>query len=411
MSFILRLTIAVLIFFGIEFYFYKKVKNILSSVFPNFNTKTIKRILRTYFAITNIYPAILVVYWVYLMVSGEGRSSGIENHFWDWLVVYPFWISALITLQTIIFFFPIDLFRLILFPLYKKHKDKVRKIVYLVNFVILLAAFIYVPARVVYDYNSVSTRITSLEVENLPKDLQNFKITFISDTQADWYTDDDRLSNFINKVNQTNPDLILMAGDVITGTPNYIDVAAEALGKLKAPNGVYSCVGDHDNWAYRQDNARSLREITTALGHEKIEMVDNANKIIRVDSSTIKISFATYTYSRRINEAGLEKLAEGNMKHDVDIFLTHQPNEFMVDFANEANYDLYLAGHTHGGQLTLFFPFYNLTPTLMETKYVKGDFFLGNMKIIVTRGLGMSIAPIRYNSAPEITTIILQNKD
>ena len=410
MSFILRLTLAVIIFFAIEFYFYKKVQSTLTSIFPNFSIKKIKLILRIYFSVTNIYPLLLVSYWIYLMISGSGRWSGIENSLWDWLIVYPFWASALIILQTIVFFIPIDLLKLILYPFYRNCFNAVKKRVAFINLTILLVFILYIPIRIIYDYNSVSTRITNLELKNLPEDLQNFKIAFISDTQADWYTDETRLNGFLDKVNQTNPDLILIAGDVITGTPDYINTATKALGKLKAPYGVYSCVGDHDNWAYRQDNARSLREISSALESNEIKMVDNENKIIRVDSSAIKISFVTYTYAKRIDESTLSNLTENNHQHDVDVFLTHQPNEFMIDFANDKGYDLFLAGHTHGGQLTLFFPFFNLTPTLLETNYVKGDFLLDNMKIIVTRGLGMSLAPTRYNSTPEIVVIILQNK-
>ena len=75
------------------------------------------------------------------------------------------------------------------------------------------------------------------------------------------------------------------------------------------------------------------------------------------------------------------------------------------------NYDLFLAGHTHGGQITILFPFVNLTPTLLETKYVKGDFTFDDMNIVVTRGLGMSLAPVRYNSTPEVTLIVLKNKN
>jgi predicted MPP superfamily phosphohydrolase len=257
----------------------------------------------------------------------------------------------------------------------------------------------------------VSTRITELKVENLPKSLHDFKITFISDTQADWYTDYERITNYIETANATNPDIILLAGDVITGTPRYIQKGADALGKLKAKYGVFTCVGDHDNWAYREDNARSLREISTALSRVGVEMVDDDIRIVNVDSASIKIAFATYTYSRRIQQRELEQLANGNGEHDVDIFLTHQPNEFMVDIISDLNYDLYLAGHTHGGQLTILFPFLNLTPTLMETKYVKGDFFLDDLKIIVNRGLGMSIAPVRYNSTPEVTVVVLKNQN
>ena len=78
-----------------------------------------------------------------------------------------------------------------------------------------------------------------------------------------------------------------------------------------------------------------------------------------------------------------------------------------MNIASSNEYDMYLAGHTHGGQITIFLPFFNLSPTLIETKYVKGDFNFNNMFVYVTRGLGMSIAPLRYNSTPEITLITL----
>ena len=73
------------------------------------------------------------------------------------------------------------------------------------------------------------------------------------------------------------------------------------------------------------------------------------------------------------------------------------------------NYDLFLAGHTHGGQITLVFPFIQLTPTLIETRYIKGDFYFNDMLAIVCGGLGMSLAPVRYNSTPEIVIITLKN--
>lgn len=411
MTFILLLTLAVLIFFVVEFYFYKRIRNSISTVFPGLDKTKLKKIFRAVIIFTNLYPALLVIYFIYLMVSGSPRISAIESSFFDWLLVYPFWISVLVIVQTIVFLIPLDLFRLISLPLYKKHRENVKRKSALLYLFILAAFIIYVPVRVVYDYHFVSTRVTELKIENLHKDLENFRITFISDPQADWYTDDERLNNYVETANATNPDLILLAGDIITGSPRYIKKGAQALGNLSAEYGIYSCVGDHDNWAYREDNARSLREISTELKEVGIEMVDNDTRLINVDSASIKISFATYTYSRRIEQQELEQLADGNGEHDVDIFLTHQPNEFMIDFANDFNYDLYLAGHTHGGQITFLFPFIKLSPTLMETKYVVGDFFLDDMMIMVNGGLGMSIAPIRYNSTPEVTVIVLKNKN
>ncbi len=411
MSFIMRLTLAVLIFFIVEFYFYRRTKKSIRAIFPKLDKTKLNKIFRAVIIFTNLYPALLIIYFVYLMVSGSPRISAIESPFFDWFLVYPFWISVLIIVQSTAILIPIDLFRLILFPLYKKHRDNIGRKAAIISLIIISASVIYVPVRVAYDYHFVSTRVTEVEIENLHEDLEDFKITLIADTQADWYTDEARINKYIETAISTNPDLVLIAGDIITGTPRYIEAGANAFKNLTAPYGVYTCVGDHDNWAYREDNARSLREISAALKAVGVEMVDDDNRIIKVDSAAINISFVTYTYSRRIEQAALELLSMRNGEHDLDIFMTHQPNEQLVTLANELNYDLYFAGHTHGGQLTILFPFINLTPTLMETNYVKGNFSIGAMELIVNRGLGMSIAPVRYNSTPEVTVIVLKKKN
>jgi predicted MPP superfamily phosphohydrolase len=411
MSFIMRLTLAVLIFFIVEFYFYRRTKKSIRAIFPKLDKTKLNKIFRAVIIFTNLYPALLIIYFVYLMVSGSPRISAIESPFFDWFLVYPFWISVLIIVQSTAILIPIDLFRLILFPLYKKHRDNIGRKSAIISLIIISASVIYVPVRVAYDYHFVSTRVTEVEIENLHEDLEDFKITLIADTQADWYTDEARIKKYIETAISTHPDLVLIAGDIITGTPRYIEAGANAFKNLTAPYGVYTCVGDHDNWAYREDNARSLREISAALKAVGVEMVDDDNRIIKVDSAAINISFVTYTYSRRIEQAALELLSMRNGEHDLDIFMTHQPNEQLVTLANELNYDLYFAGHTHGGQLTILFPFINLTPTLMETNYVKGNFSIGDMELIVNRGLGMSIAPVRYNSTPEVTVIVLKKKN
>lgn len=140
-------------------------------------------------------------------------------------------------------------------------------------------------------------------------------------------------------------------------------------------------------------------------------MVDDSNKVISVGSSKIGITFVTDTYSKRISESSLGNLMSTQKESTVKILLTHQPGERIIGKAIANDYDLFLAGHTHGGQITFIFPFIELTPTLLETKYVKGDFILNGMLMIVNRGLGMSISPVRYNSTPEVTLIVFKDKE
>jgi predicted MPP superfamily phosphohydrolase len=118
-------------------------------------------------------------------------------------------------------------------------------------------------------------------------------------------------------------------------------------------------------------------------------------------------TFLTSTYVEHLNIETVNHLVHKQDHADLDILLIHQPNYLAVQKAAQAGYNLFLAGHTHGGQITFLFPFINLTPTLLETRFVRGDFHFGNMLMIVTRGLGMSLVPMRYNSTPEITVIVL----
>jgi predicted MPP superfamily phosphohydrolase len=238
--------------------------------------------------------------------------------------------------------------------------------------------------------------------------LIGLKIAFISDIQADRYTDDKRLERYVEMVNETHPDLVLIAGDVITSTPNYIETAAKYIGRIKSKYGIYSCVGDHDNWAYRRDYVRSLHEVEIALNNYNVSMLDNDVHYIKVDTSQIGITFITNTYVSDISETTLKNISAAN-RAEFKIFLTHQPRDFLISSAVKNDYDLFLAGHTHGGQITFLFPFIQLTPTLIETTFIKGVRHYGKMLAIVTRGLGMSLAPVRYNSTPEIVIIKLEN--
>ena len=136
-------------------------------------------------------------------------------------------------------------------------------------------------------------------------------------------------------------------------------------------------------------------------------MINNKKRTINVNGAKISIAFITSTYVEKINETKFDNVIDNSLSGDLKILLVHQPSNFLVEKAKQYNFNLLLAGHTHGGQVTFLFPFKNLTPTLIETKYVRGDFHFGNLLMVVTRGLGMSLVPLRYNSTPEVTVIMI----
>lgn len=406
---ILRVIIAIVFLSALQIYFVKKSQKTILRIFPGISVKTLKVFVWLFLFFINLYPIILISGMIYAAITHQSPSFP-DSWLLDYFLIYPFWILFILTFQMVIYYLLIDIIRLLLYPFIRKRKDKFYKIESYVVLTLLVFFLIYIPARIIYDYNAVEVSEYSLTKPDLPKELNNFKIVFISDVQADRYTDNERLKNFIDKVNSENPDLVLIAGDVITSTPNYIDKAARYIGKINSKYGVYSCVGDHDNWAYRQDNQRSIKEIIGALNQHNVKMIDNAVEKIQVGRSRIGITFITNTYVEKIPDSLLNGLTNFN-NADLRILLTHQPNKNLIASAVNNNFDLFLAGHTHGGQITLLFPFIQLTPTLIETTFIRGEKYFGNTLAIVTRGLGMSLAPVRYNSTPEVVVIKLFNKN
>lgn len=404
MRYLALIIVGIVLLVLIETYFIKKVKKTLKRIFHKISDRSLKIGRNILLIIVNFYPAFLTINWLY---SGLTNSAAYvpQNWFFDYFIIYPFWFLILILVQCDLFFLIVDLIKIISFPIWKNNKQKIHSVESKLILVLTILFIVYVPARIIYDYNRVSIRVVQYKKKNLPNALNNFKIALISDLQADRYTDQKRLGNYISKVNSTHPDLVLMGGDVITSTPDYIDEAADYIGMIKSKYGIYSCVGDHDNWAYRHDYRRSLTEVEGALQKKNVEMLDDTEKKITVGKAKIGITFITNTYVSQVPHKTLDSLTSALDSVDLKILLVHQPRKFVIAEGVKKNYDLILAGHTHGGQVTFLFPFFNLTPTLLETRYVRGNFKFGKMLMIVNRGLGMSLVPMRYNSEPEITII------
>ncbi len=408
MSLFVRLLIALALVLIIEIYVSLRVTKAIRIRIPKKPGYALW-VFRAGLIYVNIFPVLYLINKGVAAVIGTPDPIGIKSDFIEYFLYQPFLAGLLVFVQSFLYLLPLDIIYFIL-NRWEYCRQHCKPYFAGLNIIVFFFFALYVPVTIYYDYATVGIRMTTLEVNNLAPDLDGLRITLIADLQADRYTQGERLSHYIKVVNETRPDLILIAGDFITGPPEYIPEIGRQVSKLKAPLGVYGCVGDHDQWAYRGDPVRSLNEVRAAVSGAGVPIIDDKDLTIKKGNAEINITFATNTYTRRLalQEAGalMDKTPNGGLK----IFLVHQPDEEMMKMAAAKGYDLYLAGHTHGGQITLMFPFVQLTPTLLETKYIKGDFYFGNMLAIVTRGLGMSILPVRYNSQPEVTVIDVKKK-
>ena len=213
------------------------------------------------------------------------------------------------------------------------------------------------------------------------------KIVFVSDFHIS-KNDKKRLKRIVKLINKQNPDIVISGGDYIKGhngkTTMDIDVIAEELSRINAP--VVSVLGNHDG---KYDKYT----VKTALENKGITILSNSN--IEINGICI---------------AGVEDMQTGSPNSQIAlentasprILVSHTPD---IYYDIKENVDLILAGHVHGGQVRVPFKGALIVPSKYGVKFACGEFNETGNKMIVTKGLGTSILPVRFCTLPEIIVI------
>jgi predicted MPP superfamily phosphohydrolase len=391
--------------FLIEYYFFRYLQKSLKEINIFKDERTLTRLILFLIIYISLFPVLQTILSVYSVIYTETNFEIPKNFVIDYFFRLPSWFAILIMVQIILFFVPVHLIFFIVkkikLSLYKKIK------IYLLRYFILLVLFFvpYVSLKSYYDYKNVKVEERIYFLNSSKKDFENFKIAFISDIQIDRFNKEERVENYFQKLNELNADIVLAGGDFISGDSNYIPVVAFLAGKIKSNYGVYSAIGDHDFSGFKKLYYKSLDSVKSALKANNVNMIDNGNLLLYVNESLMKITFLSNTYIKSFDEFIFDSLAQTNPESDLKILVAHQPDEKVAKKALEYGYNIYLTGHTHGGQINFLFPFVKISPVMFETKFISGDFWFNGMLMIVNRGLGMSTVPIRYHSIPEITLI------
>jgi hypothetical protein len=381
--------------------------------------------------------AVFIYLFIYPFLGFVGYLFGVQkiisalregNKVIDYFFMYPFWFGLVFILQLGILFFYLEIVRFLFSLLFRSDIAQLRTVhAWLVLIITVLTAS-YVTVRIYLDTKRVKTEVVKVQIPKLPGELQGFKIVHISDIQADSRTTESRVERYISVVNELNPDIVVFTGDLITHGTDYIERAAEIMGGLKAKYGVYGCLGDHDYWS-------NPRLIVQSLGKHGVKILENENLTINVgsegygdaiqrdfiasarsngdskDSTKIFMTAVTNIYSKRPNREILKSLTNQSNGSSLRVFITHQPSKELVEFAARSNYDIFLAGHTHGGQVVFSIFGIKVAGATLETNYLSGQHRFDSMFINMNNGLGLTLAPIRYNAPANITLLKLEKEN
>jgi len=359
----------------------------------------VRRAIVSVISFLNIYLILLLVAqifrWREFITALRGGSE------WGNFLAYPFWAGLILFGEVLPLFLFLDLARLPLWKIFQRYKQQWLKYQAWAS-VILFASFaLYVGFRIAKD--TFWPRLTQCEVRiaGLPEELDGFRIVHLSDLQADAYTDAKKMQRYIDLANAQKPDLVLFSGDLVTGGLDYIQAGAEMMGKLRARLGVYACQGDHDYWSSRD-------MVAEALQRQGVHIYEDSVLALSGSVSKISLTILTNVYQRRPSAETLHELSERRPETAAHLILTHQPSATVVEFAEKNGYDLVAAGHTHGGQVVFRFFGFPLNASMFETDYVSGFFQIGKTLLSVTNGLGLTIAPVRYQAPSEVTLLTLR---
>jgi len=236
-----------------------------------------------------------------------------------------------------------------------------------------------------------------VQVADLPAQFEGYRIAFLTDTHVASFMRRAFYRECVGQVNRFDADLVLFGGDFVTWE-RHIPLMAELLTTdLRARDGVYAVLGNHDYWA----DADGIVAALTARG---VRFLVNRSVKIRRGKAAMHV-------------VGIDEVYRGKPDFveafgDVDptrpcIGLSHHPD--IVERLEDRRIDLLVCGHTHGGQIR--FPFFGaiVVPSKHEALYDQGFFRVGNVLMYVSRGLG-SVPPIRILCKPEVALFTLTRR-
>lgn len=264
-----------------------------------------------------------------------------------------------------------------------------------------------------YRFQYPTITIVSNEI---PKNFNDYRIIQISDLHAGSFLNPKVLEPVVAVINSKQPDLIVFTGDFVNLISEELVPFVPILKKLKAKDGAYAILGNHDyGWYfYEKTDTISIKKNRTHLLHLIEQMnwkVLNDEHVIlkRGNDSLYLAGVENIGYGRFPHVGSLDKSIAGIPVKSPIILLSHDPTHFEkeVQFRKE-NIFLTLSGHTHGSQFGIEWGSFRWSPSQYLYKFWAGKYQINDKYLYVNRGVGFNAFSGRVGIYPEVTEIILK---
>ena len=233
----------------------------------------------------------------------------------------------------------------------------------------------------------------------VPTAFDGFRIAFASDFHLKSKYKEQHLQNTIHALNDEQPNVLLLGGDYQEGC-QYVEPLFEALGMIKPPFGTYAVLGNNDY-------ERCTDEIRQAMTKHGIRLLEHTVDTLKHQGQYIILAGVANGFDLKRYATSPTALLK---EEDYVVIITHTPD--YVEDVDISHTDLALAGHTHGGQVTLLGWIVPKTASKYGRRFLSGlNYNSKGIPIITSNGLGTSRKNIRTGARSDVIVVTLKKEE
>lgn len=236
------------------------------------------------------------------------------------------------------------------------------------------------------------------EAEQLGVDLDGYRIVQISDLHNAKFGKNNQ--KLVDRIRECDPDMIVLTGDLVDSNHTNVDRAVQFVNEIVKICPVYYVTGNHEYWLDTSEYEKLMDGVVSAGA---VILDDQVVEISRGDAKFRLVGLD----DRSLADGTLEALLSD--EKELTVVLAHEP-QYFARYAG-TGVDLVLSGHVHGGQFRLPFVGGIVAPDQgFLPEYTAGEYYMNGTEMIVSRGLGNSVIPVRLFNYPEIVCVELVGK-
>lgn len=293
-----------------------------------------------------------------------------------------------------------------------------------------LIIFIFMWWGTLFTRNEIKVENVTIFSDKLPATFNNYRIVQFSDAHVGtWGNDTTFVSKLVDRINSMRPELIVFTGDIVNRETSEMEPFLRILSRLRARDGVYSVLGNHDYGDYMQWRFSSEKDSNNALmamwqkqigwnllNNERRYLTHNGDSVVLIGVENWGEppfrQYGSLSDAYSLSRDSVYNLNDGRFK----ILLSHNPEHWNREVSKITNVDLTLSGHTHAMQMVFDIFGHEWSPSKWRYPQWKGLYERENetgdtTRLYVNIGCGEVGIPARFGTAyPELTQITLKKK-